>query len=372
MNNIEEKLRDILIQEFSTGSKNAIEAAVFLYLNKENAYPDREIYENVKQNINTDGITPERTFSTEIRKYTDNSPQKLTVSHRKLFTIINLEESPQRFLLIEEVRNIIDNHFKSLTTATSVWKCPKTSCNSKEITISRNNDNIIDGKTYTDIIIHFLQHLSQKNPLFGSTDIIRIFLENTPRGVLSIEDKGEYIYDGRTSDKIWKNQIRSSLNSLRSRGYITTENSMEVIEKYNLNVKDRRKLRKRKRTDLFKSEFKLFDDWEIFSYRERKDVKKYWIFQKPNMAIHLESKKHLRVSQASIAWDYANFFPSVFCKNLQEIPMFVLWVKWMLHIKNLLELRIFKLSTSRFKTGHKRFNFNFSQLSTTLCLKFIV
>jgi len=155
----QDKLRDFITQEFSTGSKNAIEAAIFLYLNKERPYPDREIFENVKENIKTNGITPERTFSTEVRKYTNNSPQKLTVSHKKLFTVIDLEESPQRFLLIEDVRNIIDNHFNSQKFEEMYWKCPKSSCNFKEIKISRNNDNIIDSKTYTGIIIHFLQHL---------------------------------------------------------------------------------------------------------------------------------------------------------------------------------------------------------------------
>ena len=94
------------------------------------------------------------------------------------------------------------------------WICPKLSCNLKEIKISRNNDNIIDSRTYTDIIIHFLQHLSEDNPLFGSTDIIKIFLDHSPKEILSVEDQGEYIYDGRTSDKIWKNQISIRLNFL--------------------------------------------------------------------------------------------------------------------------------------------------------------
>ncbi|MFW9874289.1 MAG: EVE domain-containing protein [Candidatus Thorarchaeota archaeon] len=285
----QEKLRDFIIQEFSTGSKNAIEAATFLYFNKERAYPDRDIYKNVKENIKTNGITPERTFSTEIRKYTNNSPQKLTVSHKKLFTIIDLEERPQRFQLIKDVRSIIDNHFNSLKSEEIFWKCPKSSCNFNAIKISRNNENIIDSKTYTNIIIHFLQHLSQKNPLFGSTDIIKIFLDHTPKGILSVEDRGEYIYDGRTSDKIWKNQIRSALNSLRSKGYVDTEDSLDIIEKFNENIKDRRKLRKRKRTDLFKTDFDLYDDWEILQSNEIiKKEKNYWIFQSNPKLYNLE------------------------------------------------------------------------------------
>ena len=107
----QEKLRDFITQEFSTGSKNAIEAAIFLYLNKERPYPDREIFENVKENIKAKGITPERTFSTEVRKYTNNSPQTLKVSHTKLFTIKNLGETPQKFQLIEEVRIKVDEFF---------------------------------------------------------------------------------------------------------------------------------------------------------------------------------------------------------------------------------------------------------------------
>ena len=264
----QDKLRDFISLEFSTGSINAIEAVIFLYLNKEKAYPDREIFENVKENIKTNGITPERTFSTEVRKYTINSPQKLTVSHKKLFTIFDLEESPQRFLLIEDVRNIIDNQFYYQKSKEIFWKCPKSSCNFKETKISRNNDNVINSKTYTDITIHFLQHLSQESPLFGSTDIIKIFLDHTPKGILSVEDKGDYIYDGRTSDKIWKNQIRSALNSLRSKGYISTEDSLDIIEKFNDNIKDRRKLRKRKRTDSFKTDFDLYNDWKILQSNE--------------------------------------------------------------------------------------------------------
>ncbi len=283
------KLRDFITQEFSTGSKNAIEAAIFLYLNKERSFPDREIFENVKENIKTNGKSPERTFSTEVRKYTINSPQKLTVSHKKLFAITDLEESPQRFLLIEDVRNTIVNHFNSQKSKEVLWKCPKDSCNFKEIKISRNNDNIIDSKTYTDITIHFLQHLSQENPLFGSTDIIKIFLDHAPKEILSVEDKGEYIYDGRTSDKIWKNQIRSALNSLRSKGYIDTENSLDVIEKFSKNVKDRRKLRKRKRTDLFKTGFDLYDDWKIIQTNGKiEKEKKYWIFQSNPSIYNLE------------------------------------------------------------------------------------
>ena len=103
-----ENLKKFIQEKFLTGSKNAIECFIFLYYNREKAYSDREIWENIKEYIISPGKTPERTFSTEIRKYTDNSPQKLKVSHMKLFTIKNLGETPQKFQLIEEVEKTVD------------------------------------------------------------------------------------------------------------------------------------------------------------------------------------------------------------------------------------------------------------------------
>ena len=96
-------IRDFLKDKFSTGSSYAIETFIFLYFNDDQSFPDRVIWENIQDRIETLGKTPERTLSTEIRKYTDNSPQHLTVSHPKLFTITNLGETPQRFKIIENI-----------------------------------------------------------------------------------------------------------------------------------------------------------------------------------------------------------------------------------------------------------------------------
>lgn len=145
-----------------------------------------------------------------------------------------------------------------------VWKCPKKSCDQEAIEITRNKDNIIDNKTYTNINIHFLRHLSKQNPLFGGADIFKVFLENSPEGVLKNEDLGQYEYDGRVSDTIWKNQIRSSLNSLRSRGLIETEASSELIQNCSMDIKDKRKFRKRKRTKTFFDKFEIYNDWNLY------------------------------------------------------------------------------------------------------------
>ena len=145
-----------------------------------------------------------------------------------------------------------------------VWKCPKKSCNHEVIKITRNKDNIIDNKTYTSIIIHFLRHLSRENPLFGGMDIFKIFLEHSPEEVLSNEDLGQYEYDGRVSDTIWKNQIRSSLNSLRSRRLIETEASSELIQNCSIDIKDKRKFRKRKRSKTFFDKFEIYNDWSLY------------------------------------------------------------------------------------------------------------
>lgn len=156
------------------------------------------------------------------------------------------------------------------------WVCPKSSCGYKKIMITRNEDNIIENNTYSEIIIHFLQHLKRSNPLFGSSDIIPLFMDHTGENILSDEDKGEYIYDGHTSDLIWKNQIRSSLNHLRGKGLIGTETSEDLIKKCNYDIEDRRKKRKRKRTELFFKDYKLYNDWELYPMDEE-DINDFYV-----------------------------------------------------------------------------------------------
>ena len=43
-----ENLKKFIQDEFLTGSKNAIEGLIFLYFHKEKVYPDKEIWENIK------------------------------------------------------------------------------------------------------------------------------------------------------------------------------------------------------------------------------------------------------------------------------------------------------------------------------------
>lgn len=149
-----------------------------------------------------------------------------------------------------------------------IWRCPKSSCNKKIIKISRNRKNIIDAKSYTNMILHFLCHLKSDNIYFGSTDIYRIFLDNCDSDVLSVEDSDTYPDYGYGSESlIWQNQIRSSLNSLRSMNYIETEDIDTIPEVFNKDIVDKRKRRTRKRSEKFYKEYRdeQYDDWELYT-----------------------------------------------------------------------------------------------------------
>jgi len=105
-------LRDFIKNQFGTGSKNAIECCIFLYFNCDRSYTFNEIYNKVESNITSPFTSPERTFATEVRKYTNNSPQELKVSHIKLFTITDFK-NPQKIELIKNIRERIDEFSKN-------------------------------------------------------------------------------------------------------------------------------------------------------------------------------------------------------------------------------------------------------------------
>jgi len=146
------------------------------------------------------------------------------------------------------------------------WVCPKDSCRNEEIKITRNNDNIIDGKTYQKIIIHFLQHLKRNNEYFGSIDIYSIFHDNTEENIFSEHDLSTYPDYGRGSTSIkWKNQVRSVLNHMTKNGYFETVDRSLVPAHYNLDITDKRKFRTRKRTKKFFKKYEIYDDWELYN-----------------------------------------------------------------------------------------------------------
>ena len=147
-----------------------------------------------------------------------------------------------------------------------IWRCPKSSYNKKKIKIRRNKKNFIDAKSYSDIILHFLSHLKLCKIYFGSTDIHQIFLDNCDSDVLSGEDRDTYPDYGTGSESlIWQNQIRSSLNLLRSMNYIETEDIDTIPGEFNKDLVDKRKRRTRKRTEKFYKEYRneQYNDWEL-------------------------------------------------------------------------------------------------------------
>lgn len=109
-------LRDFIKNQFGTGSKNATECCIFLYFNSDRSYTLDEIYTKVENNIASPFTSPERTFATEVRKYTNNSPQELKVSHTQLFTITDFKK-PQKIELIKNIRERIDEFSKKKTEA---------------------------------------------------------------------------------------------------------------------------------------------------------------------------------------------------------------------------------------------------------------
>ncbi len=170
------------------------------------------------------------------------------------------------------------------------WICPKESCSQEKIILERNEDNIINIPSYEKVIIHFLQHLKEDNTYFGPVDIQDIFIQNTPKKILSLEEKGKSS-DGET---IWKNYIRSAFSELKNKGYLETDKKSDIPEVYNSNIKNRKDFRALKRTDQFLGEFKQYNDWELYKVPEEKKFKK----------IELKLIDSLPYPLASILWAY--------------------------------------------------------------------
>ncbi|MHA1757216.1 MAG: hypothetical protein ACTSVV_10635, partial [Promethearchaeota archaeon] len=143
------------------------------------------------------------------------------------------------------------------------WICPKKSCNQKKIEIRFSKDGAINTTTFKEIILHFLKHLKKTNLYFGSIDIQKIFLENTPDNILTDNDKRKYSY----ASIIWKNRIRTALATIRRNDYIETCNKDDVPLFFNRDIYNRRDYRVRKRTRKFFETFEVYDDWELYEVK---------------------------------------------------------------------------------------------------------
>lgn len=163
-------LSEFIRKSFGTGSTNAIECCIFLYTNDEKAYSFSEIFNRVKNNIASPYNSPERTFATEIRKYTDNSPQELTVSLTKLFTITDFAK-PQKIELIKNIRGKINEFYKSKA---------KNFISNKDFLNALN-----DLLKYSQIILNFFR-LKEENK---NSLVNEIYKKNTLDYFKSIETK---------------------------------------------------------------------------------------------------------------------------------------------------------------------------------------
>jgi len=148
---------------------------------------------------------------------------------------------------------------RNFFTGFEKWICPKESCNHK-IILNRNKDNVIDPSSYEKVIKHFLQHLKKSNVYFGVIDIQKIFLENTPKNILSFEELEQY----KNNDKIWINQIRYALEELNHKGYLETDMKSDIPEFYNRNIDNKRDFRTRKRSQKFFKELNISNNWELY------------------------------------------------------------------------------------------------------------
>ena len=101
------------IFEYYIARKNQfiLETMIFLYHNKENSYTVREIWENIKDNITTQGKTPKNTLSTIILRYS-NKPDISRKAPQDYFQITNPEaEEDKKWQLLKEVREELDYFF---------------------------------------------------------------------------------------------------------------------------------------------------------------------------------------------------------------------------------------------------------------------
>ncbi len=88
-------------------AQSAIECSTFLFFNKDNYYSKNEIYYAIEKNLRLPGLTPRRSFNSDISRYTENAEAKNKRSPQ-LFTITNIHEKEHKIQLIPEIRAQID------------------------------------------------------------------------------------------------------------------------------------------------------------------------------------------------------------------------------------------------------------------------
>jgi len=88
-------------------AQSAIECSAFLYFNEDKAYSKNEIYYIVDEDLDLPGLTPRRSFNSDISRYTENS-QAQNKRSPQLFTIVDINEKQHRIQLIPEIRAKID------------------------------------------------------------------------------------------------------------------------------------------------------------------------------------------------------------------------------------------------------------------------
>ncbi len=176
-----DKLRSFINNQYKTGSKNAVECCVFLYYNEEKSYTLNEIYGKVKNNIASPFPSPERTFATEVRKYTNNTPQKLNVSHTKLFTITDFN-TPQRFELIKNIRERFDeiskNKEKELINDMDFLKALKALFEyskkiSKFFKLRVEDKNLLINEIYKNNNLEYFKQIEEKINKSGPIQVLR-------------------------------------------------------------------------------------------------------------------------------------------------------------------------------------------------------
>lgn len=329
------KVKDIVINKIigRVKASSAIECCIFLYFNNGRSFTKNQIYYAIRDKLNLHGATPRATFGSDISRYCDNSNAKKK-RNPLLFTIINLEKMSHKIKLIREVREIIDDQYleklpketinkiflekeirKSKTNKqeNAVWICPKDSCKNKKVKIDRTKSDLISGNTFEKVIIHFLQHLKQENVYFGSIDLYDIFSKYILGDKFTKEDLSSYKGDPLVAK--WQTNLRSVLDRVlkNEKNYIETVEREKVPEKYNKNIKDKRRYRTRKRTEKFLNSFKIYDDWKLYDIKgENLDNKKFDENRKLNSLIVYDDNK------LSIKVDISYLIPeiSIYLKNL--------------------------------------------------------
>ncbi|MFW9973320.1 MAG: AAA family ATPase, partial [Candidatus Odinarchaeota archaeon] len=102
------RVRNIISKDLIGRKKaqSAIECSTFLYFNKYKSYSRNEIYFAIEENLDLSGLTPRRTFNSDIGRYTTEVVAKKK-SKPQLFTITDIIEKEHKIQLIPEVRTQI-------------------------------------------------------------------------------------------------------------------------------------------------------------------------------------------------------------------------------------------------------------------------